>query len=60
MVWMLIIKGNPLPNLGSAEADDGILVGVIVWVPMEDLDAQEPLFESALLPFQSLFDHKTK
>lgn len=60
MVWMLIIKRYPLPNLGSTEANYGILIGVIVWAAVEDFDAEEPLFESVLLPFQSLFDHKTK
>ena len=53
---LLIILGQPLPNLSYGAAHDVVGRGVIVGRALEDVNADGPFLELVTVPFQGPID----
>lgn len=60
VTWILVILGDPLPNLGGGNANYGIGRGVVVSVPAEDFDPQGALFDVVDVTGQSVLDNEAE
>jgi len=45
---LLVVLGDPLAHFRRSEAYDRVLIGVVVWLTVKDIDAQQAFFSAGL------------
>src|SRR5208337_912286 len=60
MFLLVIILGDSLSEFGCGDTNNGICVGVVLKRSLEQLDAQNPLFQAVEVPCERLLDNSAK